>query len=145
VFELFTDAALRVLASAQDESRSFGHLGVGTEHLLLGLLLEGDGGGRALASLGVTYRAARAEVQELVGAPPGLSDGKIPLSSLAKRVLELSTGDARRSRHDQILPEHILLGLASVAEGCGAQVLLDLGLELDQVREAALRSLAADR
>jgi hypothetical protein len=143
MFERFTDRARRVVVLAQEEARLLNHHQIGTEHLLLGLVHEGDGvAARALESLGVSLEAVRARVEEVVGrgdSPPG---EQIPFTPRAKKVLELSLREALALSHNYIGTEHILLGLIREGEGVAAQVLTELGVGHDQVREQVVRLLS---
>jgi ATP-dependent Clp protease ATP-binding subunit ClpA len=149
MFERFTDRARRVVVLAQEEARLLHHNYIGTEHILLGLIVEGSGvGAKALEQLGITPAAARAEVTEIIGgrSPGDIPSGHIPFTPRAKQVLELSLREALTLGHNYIGTEHILLGLVREAEGVGAQVLVRLGATLDRVRVTVielLRGLAA--
>ena len=139
MFQRFTDRARRVVHFAQDEARLLGHNYVGTEHLLLGLLYEGNGvAARALISLGVSLDQARARVEDIIGIGPGAQPGHIPFTPRAKKVLELSLREAMRLGHHYIGTEHILLGLLREGEGIGAVVLTGLGADHPAVRERVL-------
>jgi len=134
MFERFTDQARRVVVQAQEEARMLGHGYVGTEHILLGLLGEGDGlAARTLATLDVSLEAARELVAEIVGAGTGQLTGHIPFTPRTKKVLELSLREAQRLGDSYIGTEHILLGLAREGEGVGVQVLDRLGASTDRV------------
>jgi len=134
MFERFTDQARRVVVQAQEEARMLGHGYVGTEHILLGLLGEGDGlAAQTLATLDVSLDAARELVAEIVGAGTGQLTGHIPFTPRTKKVLELSLREAQRLGDSYIGTEHILLGLAREGEGAGAQVLERLGAPPDRV------------
>jgi ATP-dependent Clp protease ATP-binding subunit ClpC len=136
MFERFTDRSRRVLVIAQDEARDLGDAFIGTEHILLGLIRETDGmAARALVSAGVTYDAARERVKETRIATGKPSPGAPPFTPQAKKVLELSLREALQLGHSYIGTEHILLGLMREGEDMGVQILLDLGVELPQVRE----------
>lgn len=139
VFERFTDRARRVLVLAQEEARLFNHRYIGTEHILLGLIGEGDGlAVKALTSLGVSLEAARKKVGETVGRSASKITGSPPFTPRAKRVLELSLREALQLGHRGIDTEHVLLGLARQGEGPAVQVLAGLGVSLDQVRQKLL-------
>jgi hypothetical protein len=143
MFERFTDRARRVVVLAQQEARALNHDYIGTEHILLGLVQEGDGvAARALQSLGITPEAVRAEVEQIVGRgsdPPG---SHIPFTPRSKKVLELSLREAMQLGHNYIGTEHILLGLIREGEGVAAQVLAKLGGRPPRVRQAVVVLLA---
>ena len=135
MFERFTDRARRVVVLAQEEARQLDHGYIGTEHLLLGLLLEDEGmAARALDGLGVSRPAARDQVLKMVGRGEGAQAGHIPFTPRAKKALELSLREALQLGHNHIGTEHILLGLIREGEGVAAQVLADLGVDLDRAR-----------
>jgi ATP-dependent Clp protease ATP-binding subunit ClpC len=137
VFERFTERARRVLALAQEEARLLNHAFIGTEHILLGLIEEGDGmGARALSSLGVSAEAVRDRVQEIVGASASAPGGSPPFTPRAKKVLELALREALQLNHSYIGTEHILLGLVREGDGVAATVLVGLGVDLARVRQA---------
>lgn len=137
MFERFTDRARRVLTQAQEEARLLNHSFIGTEHILLGVLSEGDGlGAEALRSLGVSSEAVRARVVEIVGASVSIPTGAPPFTPRAKRVLELALREALQLNHSYIGTEHILLGLVREGEGVAATVLVGLGVNLSSVRHA---------
>jgi ATP-dependent Clp protease ATP-binding subunit ClpC len=142
MFERFTDRARRVVVLAQDEARRLNHDYIGTEHILLGLVQEGEGvAAQALESLGIGLDAVRHQVEEVVGRgkePPG---GHIPFTPRAKKVLELSLREALQLGHDYIGTEHILLGLIREGEGVAAQVLANLGADLNLVRQQVIQLL----
>ncbi|MDR0283443.1 MAG: ATP-dependent Clp protease ATP-binding subunit [Propionibacteriaceae bacterium] len=143
MFERFTDRARRVVILAQDEARAMNHNYVGTEHVLLGLIHEGEGvAAKALGQLGITLEAARAEVEEIIGKGSQAPAGHIPFTARAKRVLELSLREALQLNHPYIGTEHILLGLLREGEGVAAQVLIKLGADLNQVRDTVLSLLS---
>jgi ribosomal protein S18 acetylase RimI-like enzyme len=136
VFERFTDRARRVVVLAQEEARSLDHNYIGTEHILLGLIAEGEGvGARALERLQVSFSGVRTEIEQIIGRGDGSVTGHIPFTPRAKKVLELSLREALRLGHDYIGTEHILLGLVREGEGVAAQVLRSSG-----VREVDVRS-----
>jgi ATP-dependent Clp protease ATP-binding subunit ClpC len=142
VFERFTDRARRVVVFAQEEARLLNHNYIGTEHLLLGLLREGDGvASKALESLGISLDEVRGQVEEIIGQGAEAPTGHIPFTPRAKKVLELSLREALQLSHNYIGTEHILLGLAREGEGVAAQVLVKQGATLDAVRTAVLRML----
>ncbi len=134
MFERFTGQARQVVVLAQEEARMLGHGYIGTEHILLGLLAEGEGpAARALTALGISLDAAREQVAEIVGEGAGAPSGHIPFTGRAKKVLELSLREAQRLGDSYIDTEHILLGLAREGEGVGVQVLDRLGAGTDRV------------
>ena len=136
MFERFTDRARRVVVLAQDEARLLDHNYIGTEHLLLGLLQEGQGvAARALEALGVDLAGVRSRVQEIIGRGQHEQTGHIPFTPRAKTVLELALREARDLGHEYIGTEHILLGLVREGQGVAAQVLVALGAGEAQVRE----------
>jgi ATP-dependent Clp protease ATP-binding subunit ClpC len=144
MFERFTDRARRVVVLAQEEARQLNHNYIGTEHILLGLIHEGDGiAAQALESLGVRLDAVRDRVKEIIG--PGQDDdqsGHIPFTPRAKKVLELSLRESLQLGHDYIGTEHILLGVVREGKGVAAQVLVDLGADLNRVRQAVVQIVA---
>ena len=144
MFEKFTDRARRVIVVAQEEARRLHHDYIGTEHLLLGLIREGEGvAAKALESLGISLEDVRRDVEEIV--PPGEHErsGHIPFTPRAKKVLELSLRESQQLGHNYIGTEHILLGLIREGEGVAAQVLVKLGADLNRVREQVLQILGA--
>jgi hypothetical protein len=142
VFERFTDRARRVVVTAQEEARRLNHNYIGTEHLLLGLVSEGEGvAARALDVLGVPLPVLRARVEDIIGRGNPQSAGHIPFTPGAKKVLELSLREAMQLKHDYIGTEHILLGLIREGQGVGAQVLAEWGASLDHVRGTVLSLL----
>jgi ATP-dependent Clp protease ATP-binding subunit ClpC len=146
MFERFTDRARRVVVLAQEEARMLNHNYIGTEHLLLGLIHEGEGvAAKALESLGVSLEAVRAQVEEIIGQGQEAPSGHIPFTPRAKKVLELSLRESRQLGHDYIGTEHILLGLLREGEGVAAQVLVRLGADLDRVRRQVIELLHARR
>jgi hypothetical protein len=143
MFERFTDRARRVVVLAQEEARLLDHNYIGTEHLLLGLIHEGEGvGAQALESLDISLESARAEVQRRIGHGAGMPEGHIPFTPRAKKVLELSLREALQLGHNYIGTEHILLGIVREAEGVGAEVLVALGADLSSARRAVIQLLA---
>jgi ATP-dependent Clp protease ATP-binding subunit ClpA len=144
MFERFTDQARRVVVLAQEEARMLGHGYIGTEHILLGLLAEGEGlAAQALATLEIGLGAAREQVAEVIGEGTGQPSGHIPFTPRTKKVLELSLREAQRLGDSYIGTEHILLGLAREGEGVGAQVLERLGAGRDRVLAQVLVSRRA--
>jgi ATP-dependent Clp protease ATP-binding subunit ClpC len=137
VFERFTDRARRVLTLAQEEASALNHSFIGTEHILLGLIEEGDGlGARALRSLGMTIEDVRAKVEEIVGGSVSTPVASRPFTPRSKKVLELALREALQLNHSYIGTEHILLGLLREGNGVATTVLVDLGVELGSVRQA---------
>jgi ATP-dependent Clp protease ATP-binding subunit ClpC len=144
MFERFTDQARQVVVLAQEEARALGHGYIGTEHILLGLLSEGEGvAAQALGSLEITLDAAREQVAEIIGAGTGPPPGHIPFTARTKKVLELSLREAQRLGDSYIGTEHILLGLTREGEGAGAQVLARLGASTDRVQAQVLTAARA--
>ena len=139
MFERFTDRARSVVVLAQEEARLLNHDYIGTEHILLGLIHEGEGvAARALESLGISLEAVRQQVREVVGQGERAPSGHVPFTPRAKKVLELSLREAKRLGHNYIGTEHILLGLVREGEGVGAQVLVNLGADLNRIRQAVV-------
>ena len=128
MFERFTDRARRVVVLAQEEARMLNHNYIGTEHILLGLIHEGEGvAAKALESLGISLEAVRQQVEEIIGQGQQAPSGHIPFTPRAKKVLELSLREALQLGHNYIGTEHILLGLIREGDGVAAQVLVKLG------------------
>jgi Clp amino terminal domain, pathogenicity island component/ClpX C4-type zinc finger len=143
MFERFTDRARRVLVLAQEEARLLNHNFIGTEHLLLGLLQEGDGvAARVLAELEISLEAVLDKVEAIVGTAGTAHGGSPPFTPRAKKVLELSLREALQLDHNYIGTEHILLGLLREGEGVGAQVLMILAGDLVRVRQAVMEILS---
>jgi ATP-dependent Clp protease ATP-binding subunit ClpC len=143
LFERFTDRARRVVVLAQEEARLLNHNYIGTEHILLGLLNEGEGiAAKALESLGISLSAVREQVVEIIGQGQQAPTGHIPFTPRAKKVLELSLREALQLGHNYIGTEHILLGLIREGEGVAAQVLQKLGAELQKVRQTVIQLLS---
>jgi len=143
VFERFTDRARRVVVLAQEEARMLNHNYIGTEHILLGLIHEGEGvAAKALESLGISLDAVRQQVEEIIGQGQQAPSGHIPFTPRAKKVLELSLREALQLGHNYIGTEHILLGLIREGEGVAAQVLIKLGADLNRVRQQVLQLLS---
>ncbi|MDA8116933.1 MAG: ATP-dependent Clp protease ATP-binding subunit [Actinomycetota bacterium] len=143
MFERFTDRARRVLVLAQEEARLLNHNFIGTEHILLGLIHEGEGvAAKALESLGISLEAVREKVEELIGPASGPSAGSPPFTPRAKKVLELSLREALQLGHNYIGTEHMLLGLVREGEGVAAQVLTSLGADLSRVRQQVIQILS---
>jgi ATP-dependent Clp protease ATP-binding subunit ClpC len=143
MIERFTDRARQVVALAQEEARMLNHNYIGTEHILLGLIREGEGvAAKALESLGVSLEAVRRQVEEIVGQGQAAPAGHIPFTAQTKKVLELALREALPLGHNYIGTEHLLLGLIREREGVAAQVLQELGADLDRVRQQVLLLLS---
>jgi ATP-dependent Clp protease ATP-binding subunit ClpC len=143
MFERFTDRARRVVVLAQEEARLLNHDYIGTEHLLLGLSREGEGvAARAMEGLGVTLDRVREQVEAIIGQGREPAGGHIPFTPRAKRVLEIALREALQLGHNYIGTEHVLLGLLREGEGVGAQVLIRLGHDLNQVRQRVIQLLS---
>ena len=143
MFERFTDRARRVVVLAQEEARMLNHNYIGTEHILLGLIHEGEGvAAKALESLGISLEGVRAQVEEIIGQGQQAPSGHIPFTPRAKKVLELSLREALQLGHNYIGTEHILLGLIREGEGVAAQVLVKLGADLNRVRQSVIQLLS---
>ena len=142
MFERFTEKAIKVIMLAQEEARRLGHNFVGTEQVLLGLIGEGTGvAAKALKSMGVNLKDARAEVEKIIGRGSGFVAVEIPFTPRAKRVLELSWDEARQLGHNYIGTEHLLLGLIREGEGVAARVLENLSVDLNKVRTNVVKML----
>jgi ATP-dependent Clp protease ATP-binding subunit ClpC len=142
MFERFTDRARRTVVLAQEEARLLNHNYIGTEHILLGLVREGEGvAALTLTSMGIGPDAVRRQVELIIGQGQAAPAGHIPFTPRAKKVLELSLREALQLGHNYIGTEHILLGLVREGEGVAAQVLQQLGADLDRVRQAVIRLL----
>ena len=146
MFERLTERARRSMVLAQEEARLLGHPFIGTEHLLLGLIHEGEGvGAAALGRLGVSLDAVRAKVEETIGPAqiePTEAGGSPPFTPRSKKVLELALREALQLGHNYIGTEHILLGIVREGEGVAARVLVDLGASLQATRATVLDLLA---
>lgn len=144
MFERFTDRARRVVVLAQEEAKMLNHNYIGTEHILLGLIHEGEGvAAKALESLGISLDAVREQVQDIIGQGQQPPTGHIPpFTPRAKKVLELSLREALQLGHNYIGTEHILLGLIREGEGVAAQVLVKLGADLNRVRQQVIQLLS---
>ena len=143
MFERFTDRARRVVVLAQEEAKMLNHNYIGTEHILLGLIHEGEGvAAKALESLGISLDAVREQVQDIIGQGQQQPTGHIPFTPRAKKVLELSLREALQLGHSYIGTEHILLGLIREGEGVAAQVLVKLGADLNRVRQQVIQLLS---
>jgi len=156
MFERFTDGARLLVVLAQEEARMLNHDYIGTEHVLLGLLREGQGvAAKSLENLGISLNAVREQVQEIIGKPPqapsgghqgdeGQRDGHISFTPAAMKVLELSQREALQLGHAHVGTEHILLGLICEGEGTAAQVLINLGADLNRVRQEVIQLVSND-
>ena len=145
MFERLTDRARKVMALANQEAQRFNHEYIGTEHILLGLVKEGSGvGANVLKNLGIDLRKVRLEVEKLVKSGPEMvTMGKLPQTPRAKKVIEYAIEEARNLNHNYVGTEHLLLGLLREHDGVAAQVLMNLGLKLEEVREEVLNLLGA--
>jgi ATP-dependent Clp protease ATP-binding subunit ClpC len=145
MFERFTDRARKVMALANQEAQRFNHDCIGTEHILLGLVKEGSGvGAQVLKNLDVDIKKLRLEIEKLVKSGPDMvTMGKLPQTPRAKKVIEFAIEEARSLNHNYVGTEHILLGLLREADGIAAQVLMNLGLKLEDVRQEVLNLLGA--
>ena len=145
MFERFTDRARKVMALANQEAQRFNHEHIGTEHILLGLVKEGSGvGATVLKNLDIDIKKLRLEVEKLVKSGPDLvTMGKLPQTPRAKKVIEYAIEEARALNHNYVGTEHILLGMLRETEGIAAQVLMNLGLKLEEVRQEVLNLLGA--
>src|SRR5438309_7012266 len=143
MYERFTDRARKVMQLANQEAQRFNHEYIGTEHILLGLVKEGTGvAANVLKNLDIDLRKIRLEVEKIVQAGPDMvTMGKLPQTPRAKKVIEYSVEEARQLNHNYVGTEHLLLGLLREQEGVGAQVLMNLGLSLEVVREEVLNLL----
>src|SRR5579859_680872 len=142
-FDKFTDRARKVLSLAQDEAQRFNHNYIGTEHLLLGLVREGDGvAAKVLSNLGVELTKVRSTLELMIGRGDGMVLGEIGLTPRAKKVIELAVDEARRLNHHYIGTEHLLLGLVREGEGIAAGVLESLGVNLEKVRTQTIQVLS---
>ena len=143
MFERFTDRARRVLVLAQEEARLLNHSFIGTEHILLGLIHEGEGvAAKALDAMGITLESVREKVEETIGMTGNPSSGSPPFTPRAKKVLELSLREALQLGHSYIGTEHMLLGLVREGEGVAAQVLVSLGADLARVRQQVIQMMS---
>jgi hypothetical protein len=146
MFERFTDRARRVVVLAQEEARMLNHNYIGTEHILLGLIHEGEGvAAKALESLGISLDAVRQQVEEIIGPGQQAPSGHIPFTPRAKKVLELTRREAEQLGHNYVGTEHILLGLIREGDGVAAQVLVQLGADLNGVRQQVLQLINAQQ
>jgi ATP-dependent Clp protease ATP-binding subunit ClpA len=145
MFERFTERSRRVVVLAQEEARMLDHNYIGTEHLLLGLIHEGDGiAAQAIESTGLTLDAARAEVERMIGRGGSAPSGHIPFTPRAKKVLELALREALALKKSYIGPEHILLGLIREGDGVGAQIIERLAAPLQVLRAQVIEFAAAE-
>ncbi len=145
MFERFTDRARRVVVLSQEEARLLNHNYIGTEHILLGLISEGEGvAAQVLESLEISLSDARTQVEEIIGHGGQAPSGHIPFTPRAKKVLELSLREALQLGHNYIGTEHVLLGLIREGEGVASQVLTNLGAELSNVRQQVIQLLSDD-
>ncbi|PKF68428.1 Clp protease N-terminal domain-containing protein, partial [Corynebacterium mastitidis] len=143
MFERFTDRARRVIVLAQEEARMLNHNYIGTEHILLGLIHEGEGvAAKALESMGISLDDVRREVEEIIGHGTQPHTGHIPFTPRAKKVLELSLREGLQMGHKYIGTEFLLLGLIREGEGVAAQVLVKLGADLPRVRQQVIQLLS---
>ncbi|MEY3028916.1 MAG: hypothetical protein RL198_313, partial [Actinomycetota bacterium] len=143
MFEKFTDKARRVVVLAQEEAKLLNHNYIGTEHILLGLIHEGEGvAAKALEALGINLEQVREQVQEIIGQGAQAPSGHIPFTPRAKKVLELSLREALQLGHSYIGTEHLLLGLIREGEGVAAQVLTKLGADTNKVRQQVIQLLS---
>ena len=146
MFERFTDRARRVIVLAQEEARMLNHNYIGTEHILLGLVHEGEGvAAKALESLGISLDAVRQQVEEIIGQGQQAPSGHIPFTPRAKKVLELTQREALQLGHNRIGTEHILLGLIREGDGVAAQVLVMLGADLNRVRQQVIQLISGQQ
>ena len=146
MLERFTDRARRVVRLAEEEARMLNHNYIGTEHLLLGLIHEGEGvAAKALESLGISLDAVRQQVEEIIGQGQQVPSGGIPFTPRAKKVLELSLRESKQLGHTYIGTEHILLGLIREGDGVAAQVLVKLGADLNRVRQQVLQLISGQQ
>ncbi len=142
MFERFTDRARHVVVLAKEEARLLNHNWIGTEHLLLGLIRQGDSvAARVLESLGISLQAVRHEVEEIIGQGEQVPSEEIPFTPRSKKVLEQALRESLQLRDNYIGPEHILLGLMREGDGVAAQVLIKLGANLNRVRQQVIQLL----
>ena len=146
MLERFTDRARRVVKLAEEEARRLGHNYIGTEHILLGLIREGEGvAAKALESLGISLDTVRQQVEEIIGRGQQAPFDVIPFTPRSKKVLELSLRESQQLGHNHIGTEHILLGLIREGDGVAAQVLVKLGADLNRVRQQVIQLIAAQQ
>jgi ATP-dependent Clp protease ATP-binding subunit ClpC len=143
MFERFTDRARRAMVLAQEEARQLNHNYIGTEHILLGLIHEGEGvAAQALGLMGISLEAVRSKVEEIINQGQQEPEGHLPYTPRAKKVLELSLRESLQLGHNYIGTEHILLGLIREGEGVASKVLVNLGAELTRVRQEVIQLLS---
>jgi len=141
-YDKFTERARKVLSLAQEEAQRFQHHYIGTEHLLLGLVREGEGvAAKILSNLGVELKEVRDAVEAMIGRGDRIVLGEIGLTPHAKKVIELAVDEARRLNHHYIGTEHLLLGLVREDEGIASEVLQSLGVNLEKVRTETIKVL----
>ena len=146
MFERFTDRARRVVVLAQEEARMLNHNYIGTEHILLALIHEGEGvAAKALTALGISLAATRQAVEDIIGRGMQAPSGHIPFTPRSKKVLELSLREALQLGSDYIGTEHILLGLIREGDGVAAQVLVSSGVDLNRARQQVIQLLHGPR
>src|SRR5690625_6582779 len=146
MFERFTDRARRVVVLAQEEAKLLKHNYIGTEHILLGLIHEGEGvAAKALEGMSISLEQVREQVTEIIGEGQQAPSGHIPFTPRAKKVLALSLREALQLGHNYIGTEHILLGLIREGAGVAAQVLTKLGADLNRVRQRVIQLLSRSR
>jgi ATP-dependent Clp protease ATP-binding subunit ClpC len=146
MLERFTDRARRVVKLAEEEARRLNHDYIGTEHILLGLIREGDGvAAKALTSLGISLDAVRQQIEEIIGQGQQAPSEAIPFTPRAKKVLELSLRESLQLGHSYIGTEHILLGLIREGDGVAAQVLVKLGADLNRVRHQVIELISGEQ
>ena len=146
MFERFTDRARRVVVLAQEEARMLNHNYIGTEHILLGLIHEGEGvAAKALTAMGIRLDAMRQAVEDIIGRGQQEPFGHIPFTPRSKKVLELSLREALSLGSDYIGTEHILLALLREGDGVGAQILVGAGADLNRVRQQVINQLHRGR
>ncbi len=146
MFERFTDRARRMVVLAQEEARMLDHNWIGTEHILLGLVHEGEGvAAKALTALGITLAAMRQAVEDIIGRGAEPPAGHIPFTPRSKKVLELSLREARGLGSDYIGTEHVLLALLREGDGVGAQILVGAGVDLNRARQQVINLLRGGR
>jgi len=142
-FDRYTDRARRVIVLSQDNAKELSHNYIGTEHILLGLVDEGEGVAHvALASLGITAEAVKEQVHDIIGQGQSQPTSRIPFTPRAKQALELAHREAVQLGHNYIGTEHILLGLIREGEGVASQILVKLGADLNRVRQQVIQLLA---
>jgi ATP-dependent Clp protease ATP-binding subunit ClpC len=144
MFERFTDRARRVLVYAQEEARDLDHTFIGTEHILLGLIREGDGvAAKALDALGITYDVVREKVTEQTELAPNSSSGSPPFTPRAKKVMEMSLREAVQLGHSYIGTEHLLLGIVRQGDGAAVRILDDLGVEMSDIQTQVVQLMSS--